>query len=398
MKVLLLCGVFAKENEQEIIENSKRAVEYSANIFQEKLIEGFQETVEDFSLLSAPFIGAYPVAYKKKSFKGFQVPQDKYQYVYFNNVFGIRNFSRAKALKKAIKSFIESKETDKRIIVYSPHTPFLEAAVYAKKKDPSIKISLIVPDLPQYMNLDKKKSFLYRIGKKFDIRRFNKLNKYVDSYMLLTEAMKEKLSVGDRPYIVVEGIISKADLALNEQKKKEVVRSKEEKYIVYTGKLNERFGVIDLVDAFRRLDGEDYRLVLCGNGDAVEYIRQNAEEDGRILYMGQVTPGVARDWIYKADVLVNPRKNDEEYTKYSFPSKNIEYLLSGNPVVAYMLDGMKDCYRDFISIVVNSDELTYAMEKLLCAVKNENNFLNYAKQTLQAKQVVLRLLNLCVTE
>lgn len=36
MKVLLLCGVFAKENEKEIIENSKRAVEYSANIFQEK--------------------------------------------------------------------------------------------------------------------------------------------------------------------------------------------------------------------------------------------------------------------------------------------------------------------------------------------------------------------------
>ena len=168
MKVLLLCGVFAKENEKEIIENSKRAVEYSANIFQEKLIEGFEETVEDFSVLSAPFIGAYPIAYKQRVFKGFQEEQNKYKYVHFNNIWGIRNFSRAKSLKTRLQEFIKDLDKEKLIVVYSPHTPFLEAAVYAKKKDPNIKICLIVPDLPQYMNLNKKKSLLYRIGKFFD--------------------------------------------------------------------------------------------------------------------------------------------------------------------------------------------------------------------------------------
>lgn len=43
-----------------------------------------------------------------------------------------------------------------------------------------------------------------------------------------------------------------------------------------------------------------------------------------------------------ADVLVNPRQNDDEYTKYSFPSKNIEYLMTGNAVMAYMLDGIPE--------------------------------------------------------
>lgn len=394
MKVLLLCGVFAKENEKEIIENSKRAVEYSANIFQEKLIEGFEETVEDFSVLSAPFIGAYPIAYKQRVFKGFQEEQNKYEYVHFNNIWGIRNFSRAKSLKTRLQEFIKDLDKEKLIVVYSPHTPFLEAAVYAKKKDPNIKICLIVPDLPQYMNLNKKKSLLYRIGKSFDIKKFNKLNKNVDSYMLLTEAMKEKLAIGNRPYIVVEGIISKADLKLNEKKKKEVVKNKQEKYIVYTGKLNEKFGIVTLVNAFEKLDNEHYRLVLCGNGDCVPYIEECAKKDDRILYLGQITPDVARDWIYKADVLVNPRPNNEEYTKYSFPSKNIEYLMSGNPVVAYMLDGMKEEYKEYLNAIENENDLPMTIKAVLEREIKENGFLNYAKKNLQAKKVAESLIKI----
>ena len=53
MKVLFLGSVFATENEKEILENSKVAVEYSANNFQKKMIDGFKEVAEDFSILSA---------------------------------------------------------------------------------------------------------------------------------------------------------------------------------------------------------------------------------------------------------------------------------------------------------------------------------------------------------
>ena len=39
MKILFLGSVFATENEEEVLENSKVAVEYSANNFQKKMIE-----------------------------------------------------------------------------------------------------------------------------------------------------------------------------------------------------------------------------------------------------------------------------------------------------------------------------------------------------------------------
>ena len=399
MKVLFLCGVFAAENEAEVISHAKAPVEYSANRFQEKLISGFLEQGYDCSVLSAPFIGAYPVGSNLMFFKGFQEHQEQYEYVNFCNVWGIRNASRAASLKSGLKHFIEAADDEKLIVVYSPHTPFLEAAVYAKKKDPRIKITIVVPDLPQYMNLNSKISLVYRIGKKYDIAKFNKLLLTVDSFVVLTEPMKSVLGVGERPCIVVEGIVETDVFESNKQAKRLLHKEAGVKNIVYTGKLNEKFGVKLLVDAFRLLEGEEYRLILCGRGDADAYVREQSEQDPRIIALGQVTPDVAREWVLGADVLVNPRPNNEEYTKYSFPSKNIEYLSSGNPVVAFMLDGMPAQYRDYIHEIPSDDAigLKNVMESVLNkATENDEEpaFFAYANRYLRNDKIAQRIMDM----
>ena len=368
MKVMFLCGVFAKENEDEIIASAKKPIEYSANLFQEKIIQGFTQCDCTLTVLSAPFIGSYPNASSIRFFDGFSTPQDKYNYVKFNNVWGLRNISRAKSLKKVIRSFAQE-NGEKMIVIYSPHTPFLEAASFAKKIDTTIRISLIVPDLPQYMNLNKSVSFIYKLAKKIDIKKFNRLSKNVDSYMLLTENMKDMLSVDNKPYIVVEGIVGNELVAKHNNV---APKADYRKTVVYTGKLNEKFGLKNLIDAFSLIEDEKCSLVLCGKGDVEEYAVSRSTKDHRIICLGQVTPQVAREWVEKANVLVNPRQNNEEYTKYSFPSKNIEYLLSGKPVVGYMLDGMSDVYRDFI-YVVNDTSVEALSETIKCALNVDKN-------------------------
>lgn len=400
-KVIFIGGVFAKENEAEILANAKKPVEYSANVFQKKMIDGFralgQETLS-FRVLSAPFIGSYPNAYAKRSFKGFQESQTEYEYVHFNNIWGLRNFSRAKALKKGLKEYVKDGAEEKTLIVYSPHTPFLEAAVWAKKKDPKIKICLVIPDLPQYMNLSAKKSLLYRVGKKFDIRKFNKLNKKVDSYVLLTEAMKERLDTQNKPCRIVEGIVTDGELENGKTLRAQTQKDETVKTIVYTGKLYERFGAKGLVDAFSMLTEPNYRLVLCGDGDAAEYIKGKAAKDSRIQFLGQVPAATAKEWTFKADVLVNPRRNDEAYTKYSFPSKNIEYLLSGNPVVAYRLDGIPNAYGSMMQLIQEDDPrgLTAAfaeeIERALAEPYTNADFEEYARENLSAKRIAADIL------
>lgn len=386
MKILIICGVFAKENEQEIHEHIKRPIEYSANVFQEKLICGFQKMGCAASVISAPFIGSYPNASSTMIFTGFKKSQSKYTYVGFNNIWGIRNFSRSFSLKRAIRAFVKNPDPQKLIVVYSPHTPFLEAAVYAHKRDKNIKICMIVPDLPEYMNLDSKVSMLYKIGKRFDLRRYYKLNNHVDSYLFLTEFMAKKMNVLDRPYCIVEGIVEEGIFQQNEEKKRGLQKQNlQEKYIVYTGKMNERFGVVRLVDAFCSIENKEYRLVLCGSGDADNYIEKRAKSDSRIIHLGQRTHDEALEWILKADVLVNPRENNEEYTKFSFPSKTIEYLASGNAVVGYMLHGMPIVYDNFI-FAADQEGLSSTIIKAMNADANEKE-----KRYLDAKRYLKTL-------
>lgn len=392
MKILFLCGIFGKEIEQDLIRAAKKTLEYSANVFQEKMISGFEKCGTDIEIVSAPFAGSFPNASRILKFDAEKYHNNSYQYVSFNNIWGIRNFSRARVLKKKVKAFARQEDPRKLIVVYSPHTPFLEAAVYAKKIDPSIRICLVVPDLPQYMNLSAKISMAYKVAKKIDIARFEKLNKYVDSYMLLTEQMKDKLHVDKRPYLVVEGIVDPDTL-----EKKAEARGAEEKYIVYTGKTNLRFGVKKLVDAFISIPDPKLRLVLCGKGDCDRYIADMAKQDSRIMVMGQLSHEEACRWISAASVLVNPRENDEEYTKYSFPSKNIEYLASGNPTVGYLLDGMPEIYRDLM-IVADQDGLAAAICKALnSSAQEEKKRMDRVRahlQTLYAQTVAERIVEI----
>ena len=77
---------------------------------------------------------------------------------------------------------------------------------------------MVVPDLPQYMNLSKKAHPIYDFFKKIGIHIMEKLIAQVDSFMLLTKYMADKLNVGNRPHIVVEGITDVKSISENGRK------------------------------------------------------------------------------------------------------------------------------------------------------------------------------------
>ena len=53
----------------------------------------------------------------------------------------------------------------------------------------------------------------------------------------------------------------------------------------------------------------------------------------------------------ESEILVNPRNDNNEFTKYSFPSKVIEYLGSDTPMIGYILPGMPKEYYDKFYVV-----------------------------------------------
>lgn len=397
MKILMICGYFAPENEAEVIRHARSAVEFSANEFQKKLIRGLRTLDAQVEVLSAPFVGSWPNASDIRVFRGFQDEQSQCRYVPFHNMWGYRNFSRAASLKKAVREFAEDPEENKLILVYCAHTPFLQAAEYAKKLDPRIRVCFYVPDLPNYMNLNADRSRLYDIAKSFDNRKMRHCMACVDSFVLLTEDMADCLPVGDKPRAVLEGILERERL----EQPSEPWEDDGIKYIVYTGKMNEKFGIPALVQGFSLLPDPDCRLVLCGSGDCMEEIRAAAAKDSRILIQGQVPPAEAALWQRRAAVLVNPRPDNEAYTKYSFPSKNVEYLLTGKPVAVCMLAGMPEKYRDFIYEIREGtpEQIARTLREALEAPLGEaerkhQTFLAYAREHLTADRIARRIVEL----
>lgn len=397
MDVLFLCGYFESKYQKEIVGKSKQGMQNAANTFQKRLISGFNKQDINFTVISAPFIGAWPMAYSDYKFTGFEAgsSEEHIEYVSFNNVWGYRNISRATALKKRVKEFLtKSSGSPKAIVIYSAHTPLLEAAVYAKRIDPVVHIHMIVPDLHQYMNLSKSAHPVYDFFKKLDIKKFNNLNRHVDSYMLLTQHMADKLDVGRRPYIVVEAVVDDVPEVLGNGHPRG-------KRIAYAGLLAESYGVKRLMEAFALIDDPEATLELCGDGELRAYIEKQAQEDKRIHYHGQVAAEKANEILMNADVLVNPRINDSEYTRYSFPSKNIEYLMTGNRVVAYQLDGMPEVYRDFLLIPFDDSEemLAKALQEAILDSGEENErehsrLIDYCNSQCVAHRVTYKIVRL----
>ena len=60
--------------------------------------------------------------------------------------------------------------------------------------------------------------------------------------------------------------------------------------------------------------------------------------------MGMVSHAEVVRFQKEASVLVNPRKPDQEITRFSFPSKTIEYMMSGTPMIGYRLEGIPEEY------------------------------------------------------
>src|SRR5699024_5165698 len=139
------------------------------------------------------------------------------------------------------------------------HTPFLIANYISKKLNKDKKTILIVPDLPQYMNLDQKKSRAYELLKSIDISLMKKLLKKIDGFIFLTKYMDKEINKNKKPSLIVESVINEEDVYYDDIKSKS---------IVYTGTLNYKYGINHLLNAFSNIKRNDISLIICGDGEA----------------------------------------------------------------------------------------------------------------------------------
>lgn len=100
-----------------------------------------------------------------------------------------------------------------------------------------------------------------------------------------------------------------------------------------------------LIEGFKMIQDPRLRLWLFGVGPYTDEIKEHSKTDFRVEYRGVIPSEELIHILTKATLLVNPRPSHENYTKYSFPSKNLEYMSVGTPLVTTKLPGIpKDHY------------------------------------------------------
>lgn len=355
---LFIGGFFPERIEGEIHRNSKGPMQYAADTLQKGLIKGLLHYFPSLFIINIPFVGSYPLRYKKISIPPCEINNKKNgKSLSYLNLILLKQFIIYFKTKNEILSFMKSHHGDVVIIVYSIQWYFLKATLDVCRKFRNLKICLIVPDLPRHMGIPK--GFGYRIFRKLQIQGVEKLIKKVHSFVLLSDYMVGPLKIGERPWVRIEGIFDENILS------KMVVKEKN-KTILYTGSLARRYGIINLIEAFTNIEAENYRLWICGEGDTRKDIEKIADSDKRIIYFGQLTHEEVLLLQKRATVLINPRTSEDVYTKYSFPSKTIEYLASGTPTILHRLEGIPDEYFQYCYVA--EEENTEGLKKTILSV------------------------------
>lgn len=212
--------------------------------------------------------------------------------------------------------------------------------------------------------MSEKKSLIYRMAKHVDQKLINFCLSKIDSYVLLSPYMKNCLPIGGKKWTQVEGIYNSTDSIAK-------IESTGTKMILYTGGISERYGVFDLIEAFTRIPYNDYRLCLCGNCSNMKLMNHYLQKDSRISFLGLVDKSEVYNLQAKATLMVNPRHSSGEFTKYSFPSKTMEYLASGTPTVMCKLPALPDDYLDYLYIFDDETIDGYA-RKIVEICSNDN--------------------------
>lgn len=243
----------------------------------------------------------------------------------------------------------------------------------------------IVTDIPELMvtgYLSRQVKLIYKIIDK------------CSHYVFLTEPMNARLNPTGKPYVIIEGIC-------NENTESENLDHNN--HSIYAGYLDEKYGIKALIEAFILANVDGQELHIYGAGPYAEEVKRIANERNSIVYHGSVLNEIVVAEEKKARLLINPRPSNEEFTKYSFPSKNMEYMASGTPVLTTKLLGMTKDYYEYVycfedeTVEGMSETLKTILEKddeqLLEKGKEAQHFVMMQKNNLIQARKILALVN-----
>lgn len=193
-----------------------------------------------------------------------------------------------------------------------------------------------------------------------------KLIPHFDGHSVASDAIARTFLPG-RAYVRIEGGIANELFAGGLEEKSSAGKTPSAPFIITSaGGLNESNGVLVLLKAFSLLKGDQWRLRIAGAGPLEQHVREASRNDPRIEYLGLI-PFLAVLQLYStSDVLINMRVTKALNTEFFFPSKMMEYLASGVPVISTCTGHVREEFGRFCYLL--EEETPEALAGLILTV------------------------------
>lgn len=104
-------------------------------------------------------------------------------------------------------------------------------------------------------------------------------------------------------------------------------------HVVYAGRLCPLKGVDLLLDAISEVKDSNIRFTITGTGPMHDRVKKAAMMDPRITYTGLIPRRDLMDVYKSADLVLNLQRTDNQTHRYVFPSKVVECLATGVPLL-----------------------------------------------------------------
>ena len=350
--ILFIGGIF---NEHILLKS--KAISPAANRWQKGLVRSLIKQRVSVNLLSHFPEPLWP---KGKFYPGEKEDFDSEfnsSMVRYWNVPLLRNISLCNAYRNTFHEYCYSNGKPSLICSYNPSEYVIEVGLYAQNlfKIPWVSICA------DYFNPGSE-------GPKFPDRAKQAKGHIFLSYKAFKDCNFQK------KYHLDGGI---DELKFNPRK----IKSNHKKYILYTGMLSKWGGISLLLNAFKKIKDPNVELWVCGYGRSSELYKA-LKIDSRITFFGLVPENKLVDLCRKASIFVNPRPNNIPGNDMNFPSKLLEYLSYGKPVLSTWTPGISDDYKGIIEV--------FDQETPQCLANSLLEILSWSNQDIYNKQIKIK--------
>lgn len=324
---ILYCGTMVPEE----IEYEVKDISAAGNRFQNNMIKNIKEL--GYPIKEMSYIGILVSEQIKTRLKE-QQEREKGKQEF--TIKGSNLLKTIYAYHKRIKAAMDDTDT---VICYNITYAWLLLPFLARKK--KVKSIVVLADYSESISYSSFFRKVYAWLQLWSMRRF-------DVVVGLSANIESKLKKKQQ-FVLMEGGID--EKFYNYFQYKPHLEGEPITYM-YSGLLSKVTGVDLLLEAMKAVENDNCRLIITGKGELEDEVLRAASQDSRIIYKGHLTYEEYLEELQQADVLINPRNMELPENQNNFPSKIMDYLATGKPIISTKFVGWEK-YKDYIFFCEN---------------------------------------------